>query len=240
MINKNSPLPIYAQLEEQIREQIESGILGPGDTLPSEREFCERHGISRMTVRQAINNLAKAGYLRREKGRGTFVSERKMEQQLQGLTSFTEDMKARGRKPSSKLLHFEIVPAVESIAQTLSIPKHDPVYHIKRIRMADGEPMALETTHIPANLVPGLTPEIATGSIYNYLEEHLSIAIDYSNQVIESVTASETESHYLDIPSGSPILLMQRDTFLKDGTPVETVKSAYRADRYKFVTVIRR
>ncbi|MFC4076384.1 GntR family transcriptional regulator [Salinithrix halophila] len=240
MIDKNSPLPIYAQLEEQIKERIESGNLKPGDGLPSEREYCERYGISRMTVRQAINNLVNDGYLRREKGKGTYVAEKKLEQQLQGLTSFTEDMKARGMEPSSTLLHFEIVPAPESIAQLLSVGQHEPVYRIRRIRLADGKPMALETSHIPANLVPGLTPDIVAGSLYQYIEERLRYPIDHSNQVIESAAAGEMESRHLSIPAGCPILLIQRDTFLKDGTPIETVKSAYRADRYKFVTTIRR
>ncbi|GGE15840.1 hypothetical protein GCM10011571_16830 [Marinithermofilum abyssi] len=142
MIDKSSPVPIYYQLEEHIKSQIEKGELKPGDCLPSEREYSEKYGISRMTVRQAINNLVSDGYLIRQKGKGTFVSERKFEQKLSELTSFTEDMKARGLKPDSKLLQFEIIPSDDAIATQLSIKRHDPVYQIRRIRLADGVPMA--------------------------------------------------------------------------------------------------
>ncbi|MFC6600901.1 GntR family transcriptional regulator [Ectobacillus funiculus] len=112
---------MYYQLEEQIKKQIESGELQPGDMLPSEREYAELINVSRMTVRQAMNNLVDGGYLYRQKGRGTFVAEKKVEQELGSLTSFTEDMKARGLVPSSKLLSFEIIPAPEKIANQLQI-----------------------------------------------------------------------------------------------------------------------
>ena len=116
MIDKTSPLPIYYQLVEWIKGLIERGELKPGDSLPSEREYAERFSISRMTVRQAITELVNGGYLYRQKGVGTFVAEKKIEQQLMGLTSFTEDMKSRGMEPSSKLVGFEIVPAPSYIS----------------------------------------------------------------------------------------------------------------------------
>lgn len=234
MIDKSSPLPIYYQIEEQLKKQIENGELKPNDSLPSEREFAERFEISRMTVRQAINNLVNDGYLYRQKGRGTFVSEKKLEQQLVGLTSFTEDMKARGMVPSSKLLSFEIIAASEKIAEQLQISLHAPVYEIKRIRLADDVPMALESVYVSANLVKGLTESIVNDSLYRYIEEELGLKIGEANQTLESILASETEVNHLGISSYSPVLLIQRNTYLQDGTPLEVVKSSYRADRYKF------
>ncbi|MGG0590926.1 GntR family transcriptional regulator [Priestia megaterium] len=234
MIDKSSPLPIYYQIEEQLKKQIENGELKPNDSLPSEREFAERFEISRMTVRQAINNLVNDGYLYRQKGRGTFVSEKKLEQQLVGLTSFTEDMKARGMMPSSKLLSFEIIAASEKIAEQLHISLHAPVYEIKRIRLADDVPMALESVYVSANLVKGLTESIVNDSLYRYIEEELGLKIGEANQTLESILASETEVKHLGISSYSPVLLIQRNTYLQDGTPLEVVKSSYRADRYKF------
>src|SRR3954464_3810159 len=109
MINKNSPVPIYHQLEEHIKQQIENGILKEEAIIPSEREYAQMFQISRMTVRQAINNLVSEGYLTRRKGRGTFVTKKKVEQELQGMTSFTEDMLSRGMNPSSTLLSFQII-----------------------------------------------------------------------------------------------------------------------------------
>lgn len=114
-INKHSPVPIYHQIEEQLKAMIDKGELQPDMLLPSEREYSETFGISRMTVRQALSNLVSQGYLYRQKGKGTFVSKQKIKQPLQGLTSFSEDMKSRGRKPSSKLLRFEIIKADEHI-----------------------------------------------------------------------------------------------------------------------------
>jgi GntR family transcriptional regulator len=157
MINKNSPVPIYHQLEEYIKQQIENGSLEEESVIPSEREYAERFQISRMTVRQAINNLVSEGYLNRQKGRGTFVTKKKVEQELQGMTSFTEDMLSRGMNPSSILLSFQILAADKKTALALRIEETDSIYKIKRIRLADGAPMALETAYIPVEFVPGLT-----------------------------------------------------------------------------------
>ncbi|TKD67703.1 GntR family transcriptional regulator [Pseudalkalibacillus hwajinpoensis] len=240
MIDKTSPLPIYYQLVEWIKGLIEQGELKPGDSLPSEREYAERFSISRMTVRQAITELVNSGYLYRQKGVGTFVAEKKIEQQLMGLTSFTEDMKSRGMEPSSKLVGFEIVPAPTYISEQLTIQKHAPVYEIKRIRLADGIPMALEKTYISANLVKGLTEEIVQNSLYYHIENQLSIKIDEATQVLESSVATQQEAEYLNIQKGAPVLLIQRNTALTDGTPLEIVKSSYRGDRYKFTITLKR
>jgi GntR family transcriptional regulator len=240
MIKKNSPIPIYYQLEELIKELIEKGELKPGDAIPPEREYAEKFQISRMTVRQAFTKLVNDGYLHRIQGKGTFVAERKIEQPLQGLTSFTEDMKARGLKPGSQLIHFEIIPATAQIANQLSIQEYGPVYDIKRIRLADDVPMALETNYISANLIKGLTEQIVNQSLYSYIEQQLGFQIDHAAQVIESSIANQIEAQHLNIKKGSPIMLIQRNTFLEDRTPVEFVKSSYRADRYKFMIQMKR
>jgi GntR family transcriptional regulator len=240
MIKKNSPIPIYYQLEEQIKDLIENGVLKPGDAIPPEREYAEKYQISRMTVRQAFTHLVNDGYLHRIQGKGTFVSERKIEQPLQGLTSFTEDMKARGLNPGSQLIHFEMIPATSQIASQLSIQEYGPVYEIKRIRLADDVPMALETNYISANLIKGLTEQIVNQSLYSYIEQQLGFQIDYATQVIESSVANQIEAQHLKINTGSPVMLIQRNTFLQDGTPVELVKSSYRADRYKFMIQMKR
>lgn len=240
MIKRDSPIPIYYQLEEQIRELIEKGDLKPGDALPSEREYAEKYQISRMTARQALTKLVNDGYLTRLQGKGTFVAERKIEQPLQGLTSFSEDMRARGMVAASRILSFEIIPATIQIATQLSIQEYGPVYEIKRIRLADDVPMALETSYLPANLIKGVTEEIINQSLYTYIEERLNLKIDYATQVIESSSANQIEAEYLQVKKGVPIMLIQRNSYLEDGTPVELVKSSYRADRYKFKIQMKR
>jgi GntR family transcriptional regulator len=240
LIDKNSPLPIYSQIEECIKGQIVNGELKPGDVLPPEREYSEQFDVSRMTIRQAINNLVNEGLIYRKKGSGTYVAEKKFEQPLQGLTSFTEDMKARGLTPSSKLLKFELIPASAKVAATLQIAEYTPVYEIKRIRLADNIPMALETCYISANLIKGLTEEIINQSLYQYIEEKLRLVIGEATQVIESALANDAEVDLLNINKGDSILLIERCTYLKNGTPFEIVRSSYRADRYRFTSQLKR
>lgn len=240
MIDKHSPLPLYFQLEEQIKKTIESKELVPGDALPSERELSENYQISRMTVRQAITNLVNKGYLFREKGKGTFVSSQKFEQSLQGLTSFTEDMLARNLKPGSKLLHFEIYPADEDIKESLSLHDDELIYKIKRLRLANEEPIAIETSYLPVKLVPGVTPDILEKSLYTYIENDLHLSIGHATQTVEAAIVNEEDSKHLKVNKGVPILFIQRETYLENGTPLEIVKSSYRADRYKFKIGIER
>jgi GntR family transcriptional regulator len=240
MINKNSPVPIYHQLEEYIKRQIENGILQEEAIIPSEREYAETFQISRMTVRQAINNLVSLGYLMRQKGRGTFVNKKKVEQELQGMTSFTEDMLSRGMKPSSSLLSFQIIPAENKIALGLRIDENKSVYKIKRIRLADGAPMALETAYIPVEIVPGLTEENSNLSLYQYIEENLSLSISEATQEIEASIAGSLDAKPLAINEGDPVLLIERISYLENGTPFELVKSTFRADRYRFVHTMKR
>lgn len=240
MIDKNSPIPIYHQLEEYIKSQIESGELTPDEAIPSERVYADLFKISRMTIRQALTNLVNDGYLYRQKGKGTFVNQKKVENRLEGMTSFTEDMKERGLTPGSRLVSFEIIPASRQIADMLHLGEHTPVFEITRVRLADDAPLALETTYLPANLVKGLTEEIINHSLYEYIEEKLSLTIHEATQQIEATIAKEHELPLLEIDRGSPVLLIHRTSYLKDGTPFEYVKSAYRADRYKFIHTMQR
>lgn len=162
------------------------------------------------------------------------MAEKKLEQPLQGLTSFTEDMKKRGLTPTSRLIHFEIVPASTFVAEELQIREYAPVYEIKRLRMADGEPMALETSYLSANLVKGLTEQDVNASIYAYIEEKLQLKISHADRSIESVKASLEDEKLLQMERQQPVLAIQRNTYLLNGTPLELVKSLYRGDRYKF------
>lgn len=240
MIDKKSPIPIYHQLEELIKSQIESGQLQPNQAIPSEREYSEQFQISRMTVRQALTNLVNEGLLYRKKGTGTFISERKVEQVLQGLSSFSEEMLERGLTPSSAILSYEIVPANATVAQKLEIELESPVLQIERIRFADNVPMAIETAFMPKNLAEGFSEELAKDSIYQFIKEKLSLQIDEANQELEAVIASEHEAKYLQIKKGSPILKITRVTYLEDRTPFEYVKSSFRADRYRFNIQLKR
>ncbi|MBB5174709.1 GntR family transcriptional regulator [Texcoconibacillus texcoconensis] len=234
MIDKQSPIPIYYQLEEWVKHNIERGEWEEGMMIPSERELAEKHEVSRMTIRQAINNLVNAGYLSREKGKGTFVEPNKIEQPLQGLTSFTEDMEARGMKPGARLLSIGIVSATEMVANRLDISEGSQVFELRRVRLADDQPMALEATYLPVELVPEFSETIANHSLYDYIENELGFEVEKATQSIEASIVSDEERDVLGLESGDPVLLIERCTSLKDGRPLEFVKSVYRADRYKF------
>lgn len=231
---------MYYQLEEQIQQMIDSGQLKPSNILPSERELSDTYKISRMTVRQAIINLVNKGYLYRLKGKGTFVSEMKLEQDLRRLTSFTEDMTLRGLNPGSKLLKFTIIEPSSDIKSKLHLDVNEQVFQIQRIRLANDQPIALETTYIPEKLVPDLNEEILNTSIYQYIEKTLQFSIGHATQIIESSKANDLEILHLQLEQGDPVLLIERQTFLENGTPLEIVNSTYRSDKYKFKINIKR
>lgn len=239
-IDKDSPLPIYFQLEEGVKESIEKGELKPGDLIPSEREFSEQFEISRMTVRQALNNLVNNGYLVRKQGRGTFVAQQKIEQKLKGLTSFSEDMRSRGMVPSTKLLEFRQVAASKPVADKLMLAEGAMVYEMKRVRLADDTPMALETSYLPVDLVAGLDESTAQGSLYDYIENTLKLTIGHATQVLEASIAKGLECKILEIKEGTPVLLIKRYTSLDNGQPLEVVHSIYPGSRYKFVIDMQR
>lgn len=239
-INKNLPIPIYYQIEEGMKELIEQGSLKPGDMIPSERELCEAYGISRMTVRQAVNNLVNDGYLVRQQGRGTFVAKEKMEQGLKGVTSFSEDMRARGMVPSTKLLHFGLIRAKKPLAEKLGVSEDAPIYELKRVRLGDGIPMAYEISYLPAELLPGFSAEMAEGSIYEYVEKVAQLKIGNAHQMLEASLARGPECEILQLEQGAPVLLIERQTYLSHGVPLEWVRSIYPGDRYKFVVDMQR
>ncbi|WP_047980196.1 GntR family transcriptional regulator [Ornithinibacillus contaminans] len=242
MIDKQSPIPIYYQLEEEIKSMIHHKQLKPGDLLPSEREYAEKYAISRMTVRQAISNLVKEGLIYRQKGKGTFVADKKIEQDLSGLTSFSEDMRNRGLIPSNQLISFDFIPATEQLADILMIASGDMICKIKRVRLADEEPVALETVYTPQNVIGDMNYQDFSESFYDYVEKKLHFKIGFGHQTIEAALASDEERAHLHIQKGSPVLVMQRTTYLQDEqqTPIEYVTSTYRADKYKFKMKMKR
>ncbi len=240
MINKNSPVPIYYQLEEIIRQQIDDGTLMSGKAIPSEREYAELYQISRMTVRQAINKLVNEGLLYRKKGTGTFVQPKKVEQVFQKLTSFSEDMIERGLVPKSKVLTFEHVPVNDLIAKSLKLENNSTVLKIVRIRYADDSPMAIETSYMPADLMKDLLPEQAEESIYEFIEKNLQLKIQTAYQELEATIADEKLANLLNISEGDPVLLINRITYTSDGIPFEFCQSSFCVYRYRFINYLTR
>ncbi len=240
-INKQSPIPIYYQIMKHMRDRIEEGQYGIDGALPPERELAEHYQVSRMTVRQAILELVNEGILIRRKGIGTFVAPPKLEQELSGLTSFTEDMAKRGMKAGSRVLSFEEIVPDTTVRTALLLGKEDRVYKSERLRLADDEPMALETAMISVFACPGLCREdLENRSLYSLLDERWQLQLGRATQSLEPALATSNEARLLHVISGSPLLLMHRTTYDQNDHPFEYVKSFYRGDRYKFITELRR
>jgi GntR family transcriptional regulator len=206
-----------------------------GEAIPSERQLSVDFGVSRLTIRAALEELVREGYLVREHGRGTFVSEPKIAQQLT-LTSFTEDMRRRGMVAGSRTLELKTIHAGASVGRALAVSPDARVLRIRRLRLADGEPMAIETLHVPADLVPGLTRSRLQGaSFYALLEEDYGIQLASGIQTIEPTVVNEQEAAELSIPLHSPAFLFERTSRATTGVLVEFVRSIYRGDRYRLV-----
>jgi GntR family transcriptional regulator len=235
MLNKQSPIPIYYQLKEFLREKIVSGEWPPGTMIPSERELSEQYKISRMTARQALTELTVEGILYRKQGKGTFVTEPKFQQALTHLTSFTEDMQARGLDSGAQVLRIDLVQAPLLAQQALQISAGQEVVILERLRMAEGEPIALETCYLHFDKAEELFNEnFENNSLYRILNQKYSITPTRAQQQVEAALCSYREKGMLKIEDGAPVLRNRRITFDQRGRAFEYTESAYRADRYVF------
>jgi GntR family transcriptional regulator len=227
-----------SEARERVLDLI--GQLGIGDAIPSERQLCVDLGVSRLTVRAALDDLVREGLLVRKRGSGTFVSEPKIAQELT-MTSFTEDMRRRGMVPGSRTLELRTSPAGPWLGRILHVSPSEPIVVVKRLRLADHETMAIETLHVRASLVPGLTAEdLEEHSFYELLSERYALDVVGGQQTVEATVTNEEESEALGVPLHSPAFLFERTTRSRVGEIVEYVRSLYRGDRYRLVTELSR
>lgn len=241
VLNKNIPIPLYYQLKQWLEEQIDRKDLKPGDFIPSERELSEQFGISRMTVRQALLELVNEGKLVREKGRGTFVAEPKISQGLYKLTSFSEDMQSRGMKPGAVVINIQKKKSSSRLQDKLQIKADEAICQITRLRMADDQPMALETAHLPLSRFPDLAQQDFNDiSLYDHLRNKYNVDIATASQSIEVAMPKSHDARLLNIRPGIPVLLIERVTYDRLQKPIEYVTSVYRGDRYKLYTELER
>lgn len=231
-------VPKHVLLKQQLRDEI--AHLPPGTALKAERTLSEQFVASRTTVRQALMELAIEGRIVRLQGRGTFVAPPKVTLPLR-LTSYTEDMRERGRRPGSRMLDDRKEPADAEIAEHLDIEVGTPVLRFERLRLADGSPMAVEVVHLEAERFGRLEKLMANDvSLYSLLHEHWNVTPASAVETIETVMASPPASRLLGTETGTPMLLLTRSTRDDDGKPFEFVRSLYRGDRYRFVSRLQR
>ncbi len=192
---------------QQVLDLIEQ--LGVGTAIPSERQLSADLGVSRLTLRAALDDLAREGYLVRRRGSGTYVQQPKISQELT-ITSFSDDMRRRGMVPGSRTLSMTTISAGARLGRFLNVSPSEQIVVVKRLRLADGETMAIETLHIPAALVPGLTPNALAGSFYELLQDRYGVVIAGGTQAIEPTVTNEEESAALGVPLHSPAFLFER------------------------------
>jgi GntR family transcriptional regulator len=231
-------LPKYYQVKRQLLEL--TAALETGSPVPPERELARSYGTSRTTVRQALAELVVEGRLLRMQGKGTFVAKPKVAQLLE-LASYTEGMRAHGLHPQTKILDIGYVTADEQLAALLGIRAGGRALRIHRLRLADGEPMSIDTSHLPARRFPGLRKQLERQmSLYETLRAAYDIHLAEAEETIETVLADPHDAQLLGVDAGLPLLLLSRHAFDVTGEPVEWAQSWYRGDRYKFVTRLRR
>lgn len=230
-ITSAGPTPKYGQLHRILGRMIESE-LQVDEALPSERLISERYGIARMTVRQAIDQLVTEGRVYKVAGKGAFVARPRLTMPLT-LTSFTKDMQERGLRPGSIELTCRTAAADANLSRLLHVNIGEPVHELKRVRLADGEPLAIEHTHLVARRAPALldTP-LDNRSLYAELETRYGLRIDGGDQTITAGLADDDEGSLLGVPRGSQVLRFQRRSFAS-GEPLEYAVSTYRGDRYQ-------
>ncbi|NPA90001.1 MAG: GntR family transcriptional regulator [Chloroflexi bacterium] len=239
-VRRDSAEPLYLQIRNSLLQAIRDGVLKPDQRVPSERELSELIGVSRMTVRQALQTLITEGVLYTVPGKGTFVScGPKIEQNLQRLSGFTESVRAQGMTPGSRVLEVRIIEAGEHEAQYLNRPVGTPLVRIVRQRLVDDVPVALESSHLEAARFPGLDQiDWAHSSLYQVLQTRYNVVLVRAQQIMEAQEADETVAPLLGLEVGKPVLTMERVTYAADNMPVEYVHSFYRADRFRLKVIL--
>lgn len=242
MLRDDSSKPLYQQIKDYILYKIEAGEFTPNTRIPSERELAKQFNVSRVTASKAIKELIQAGRLYVQIGKGTYINEEPIDLQLETLTSFTEEVVNRQQRPSSRILQAEFVPADDEVAHRLKLPVTIQVALLRRVRLANEHPIALEESSIVASICPDIFKrhDFSKESLYAVLREEYKVMMTYAEQSFEARAATEREASYLEISAGDPVLSISRVTYTQDNKPFEYVKSIYRGDRYKFRAVLRR
>lgn len=234
-------VPAHVQIEQWLMDQIARGEIATGDRLPGERVLAAALRVSRMTLRQALDELARRGVLVRLPGRrgGAFVAEPKVDCDLSGVAGFTEQMRRADRTAGARVLTARTVAAEAPTAEALGLAAGDPVHEVVRVRIAvtgdDGTSLALERSWLPAALFPGLLSRPLTGSLYDLLDSGYGLAPQSAVEYLEPVTADAADAAALGIAAGTALMQVERTAHAAGGAPVEFARDRYRADRVRLM-----
>lgn len=240
-LERSNPLPLYYQLKEVLRQQIRAGHLAPHTAIPSEPELVAHYHVSRATVRQALTELVHEGLLYRQHGKGTFVCEPRVQQTLSELTSLSEDLRRRGKRPGGLLLVSELVRGTGHIRKILQLTDEEQAVRLERLRTADDVPIASEIDYLPyprASSIYQRAKEVADGSLYSLMVSE-GFSPDITEQIIKAGRPSARESELLKIEPDEPGLRLACTTFDQTGTPIEYSETFFPGSRYESHVTLR-
>jgi GntR family transcriptional regulator len=228
-------LPAYQQIEQWLTELMTAGALAPGDKLPREADFASALGVSRMTLRQALAALESRGVVERIPGRngGTFIVEPTIECDITGLAGFTEQLRRGQVRASARVVSAGRHPASAKVSKALEVPRFSDVYEVVRVRRANGQPLALERSYLPAELFPGLLDRRLTGSLYARMARDYALAPQTATEYLEPYVAPEAVATMLEVPVGSALLRIERTAASAAGQPIEYASDLFRPDRIR-------
>jgi DNA-binding GntR family transcriptional regulator len=232
LVDRASPVPLYFQVAHQLEQAIESGALPAGTRLDNEIALAEELGLSRPTMRQAIQYLVDKGLLVRKRGVGTHVARSRVRRPV-GLTSLFDDLAGSGQEPTTTVLSHSVEPATAAVAAGLEVPEGTPVLALERLRCTRGEPLAILRNHLRADLVPVEPEVLGRRGLYEVLRE-AGVRLASATQSIGARRATPAEARLLDETRGAPLLTMRRTAFDERGMVVEVGDHLYRASRYSF------
>jgi GntR family transcriptional regulator len=236
-ISRQPGTTAHGQIEDWLADAIAAGRLNSGDRLPTEHDLAAWLGVSRMTLRHALGELAQRGLVTRAVGRGggTFVAEAKLEQDLTTLAGFSEQLRRHGKVAGARVLAAASIPASAAAAAALELDEGDPVIEVRRIRLADGRPIVIEHSLFPAALFGGLLDCRLDGSLYELLEDRYGQRPHRARESLEPVIAGVREAEALEVEEGAPLMLVERTAYSVTGQPLEFARDRFRGDRTRVV-----
>ncbi|KWX69473.1 transcriptional regulator [Paenibacillus riograndensis] len=234
-LNNLSQKPLYFQLKQILKEDVERGVYKAGQQLPPEAELCEMYGVSRITARRAITDLVEEGILHRQQGKGTYVKEAKVMRELISVGGFSELTTASGKTPSSQILFNKVIQADEKLAKTFNIAPHDPILNVHRLLFIDNEPFIIETSYYPLNLLPDLEKHIGeSASTYSILKKRYNVELCRSQKTLEVVAASEYDADLFRCDRGTPLFAIEKASFDKSDRLIHLSNSLYMTNKVIF------